>query len=244
MRKMKLDYQQTELKFKQKREAAKLKANEMKINKKPSGSQFVIALDCNIYQAVQKIGASSRGDQGYKSLLFTVSQEKKNLRFIGYDFESCNVFDFSYPAEESRELVVGFKSVSKKEIEIQLQMGLLNAEYRDLPGGGGGEGGGEGEGGGVIEGIEIEGGREGEGGDIDVVVKKEPPKFYITFGMEQEGENLEIHMTEAEEKRAAANLDEMMNASAQRQQSRQHSAEHRLQEQEKNAEWGQLDEEV
>ena len=63
MRKMKLDYQQTELIFKQKREAAKLKANEMKINKKPSGSQFVIALDCNIYQAVQKIGASSRGDQ-------------------------------------------------------------------------------------------------------------------------------------------------------------------------------------
>ncbi|GMI57679.1 hypothetical protein ScalyP_jg4858, partial [Parmales sp. scaly parma] len=73
MRKMKLDYQQTELKFKQKREAAKLKANEMKINKKSSGSQFVIALDCNIYQAVQKIGASSRGDQGYKSLLFTLS---------------------------------------------------------------------------------------------------------------------------------------------------------------------------
>jgi len=223
LRKIKLDYERKQLRIKLKEEAERKAALAKLSNKKVSGSQVLLVLDCKVYQSIHKIGSISAQDpSGFKSMMFTVSQERKRLRFLGYDFVSSAFYEFSYPEEVQIEVVEGFKEITMEEIAIQFQMGMLNAEFRDLP-----------------EKMKVESVISGRAGEAVV----RPPQTYITFGMEGEGDGgVQFHMSAADEKRAAKNLDEMMKQSADRQHSRQHSAEHRLADEEKG-QWGLVEEE-
>lgn len=225
LRKIKLDYkrQQEKLKQREGEELVAAQAAAAVVNNKPDGSQVLLVLKTNTYQAIHKISSSSKFHQGFRNLLFTVSQESQRLRFLAYDFLTCNTFDFSYPKTEQKELVEGFKLVSLEEIHIQFEMGMVNAEVRDLP-----------EEAATAPSPAI--GSTNDGGSQLI-----PPTTYLTFGMEDEGTGVEYHLSAAEQKRAAKKLDEMMQQSADRQHSRQHSAEHKLADEEKGK-WGLIEE--
>ncbi|GMH72176.1 hypothetical protein TrRE_jg12681 [Triparma retinervis] len=94
-------------------------------------SYYTLKLNCQVYQSVHKINSKSKYRDKYRTLMFTVSQERKRLRFIGYDFETSDYFVFSYSEAEQEEMVKFQRELGKKEIEYQFSSAFLNAQYED-----------------------------------------------------------------------------------------------------------------
>jgi len=155
---------------------------------------FTIRFETTVYRCVHKIQSRSQYRDQFRTLLFTVSQERYKLRFIGYDFETSDVFTFSYEEGEQEETIRSLRELSSLEISIQFQLAFLNVEYVD-----------------------------------DGLAKgSQKRKFKVQFAGEIEGGTVEVQMTDAERKRAAKNLDEMMNATGSRARSRQQAGAKKL----------------
>ena len=166
-------------------------------------THYELKLNCKVYQSVHKIKSKSKYRDGYRTLFFTVSQERLRLRFIAYDFETSDYFVFSYSDLEQEETVKIMREISQAEVAFQFQNAILSATYED----------------------------------DGTYVGSKKRKFLVRFEKELEGSAIDVHMSEAEEKRAAANLDDFLRASSSRAQSRQQAGAAKLREEE-DEQWG------
>ncbi|GMH55051.1 hypothetical protein TL16_g01806 [Triparma laevis f. inornata] len=177
----------------------KLKEGEEEVT-----SHFDLKLDCKIYQGVKRINSRSKYRDGYRTLLFMVSQERLSLRFIAYDFETSDYFIFSYGEIEQQETVKVMREISEEEVQFQFNQALLGANYED-------------------------------NGTYPGSKKR---TFVVKFENEMEtAGNVQVHMSEEEEKKAAAQLDSMLRASSSRAKSREHAAEAKVKDVEEDK-WG------
>lgn len=169
------------------------------------GAYYTIKLETTIYRSVHKIQSRSKFRDQFRTLLFTVSQENYKLRFIGYDFETSDLFTFTYSLEEQEATVRGVRELTTIEIGVQFQLAFMNVEYVDD---------------GLMKGTKRR-------------------KFKVQFASEIEGAGVDVHMSDAEQARAAKQLDAMMNATGSRAKSRQAAAQKKLEDE--KPEYGVLD---
>ena len=160
----------------------------------PLDAYYTIRFDCKVYQCAHKINSISKYRDMYRTLLFTVSQERRRIRFIGYDIETCEYFIFSYSKEEQAETVKFQRDLTDEEVKYQFASAFLNAEYSDC----------------------------------GTYPNSKKRMYKISFVGQVEAGDMEIHMTEDEERRAKDNLESMMRESESRAKSRERAATAKL----------------
>ena len=97
----------------------------------PKESYITLKFDTTAFYQGIKVSSTSAYRDNYRHMIFTISQEKYTLRFIGYDPEYSDYYIFSYPAKEQEEMVRSLKGISPQELRIQFKMCFLGVEYRD-----------------------------------------------------------------------------------------------------------------